>query len=115
VTLADQGTGPAVARTGLGLPQLPRHRRRRGGVRHRGRITARAARLARPAVRPQGTGPGPHGYEIEPRSRSVEQGITGHLLNDVTEPVIEQVFKYWKNVDRTVGNRVQDSVRDGQD
>jgi len=44
----------------------------------------------------------------------VEQCITGHLLNGVTEPVIEQVFRYAKKVDRTLGKWVRSTARDGQ-
>ena len=29
--------------------------------------------------------------------------VTGHLLNGVTEPVLERAFRYWKNVDETEG------------
>jgi catalase len=40
--------------------------------------------------------------------------VTGHLLNGVTEPVLERAFQYWKNVDQTVGDRIEKGVRDGQ-
>jgi catalase len=40
--------------------------------------------------------------------------ITGHLLNGVTEPVLERAFQYWKNVDKDLGDRVEKGVRDGQ-
>ena len=40
--------------------------------------------------------------------------ITGHLLNGVTEPVLERAFQYWKNVDPDLGERVEKGVRDGQ-
>jgi catalase len=40
--------------------------------------------------------------------------ITGHLLNGVTEPVLERAFQYWKNVDQTLGDRVEKGVREGQ-
>jgi catalase len=40
--------------------------------------------------------------------------ITGHLLGGVTEPVLERAFQYWKNVDQTLGERVEKGVRDGQ-
>ena len=40
--------------------------------------------------------------------------ITGHLLNGVTEPVLERAFWYWKNVDQTLGERVEKGVRAGQ-
>jgi catalase len=40
--------------------------------------------------------------------------ITGHLLNGVTEPVLERAFQYWTNVDRNLGERVEKGVRDGR-
>ena len=40
--------------------------------------------------------------------------ITGHLLNGVTEPVLERAFWYWKNVDQTLGERVEKGIRAGQ-
>jgi len=40
--------------------------------------------------------------------------ITGHLLNGVTEPVLERAFQYWKNVDKDLGDRVEQGVRAGK-
>ena len=40
--------------------------------------------------------------------------ITGHLLNGVTEPVLQRAFQYWKNVDKDLGDKVEKGVRDGQ-
>jgi catalase len=40
--------------------------------------------------------------------------ITGHLLNGVTEPVLQRAFQYWKNVDKNLGDKVEQGVRDGQ-
>jgi catalase len=40
--------------------------------------------------------------------------ITGHLLNGVTEPVLQRAFQYWKNVDKNLGDKVEKGVRDGQ-
>ena len=40
--------------------------------------------------------------------------ITGHLLNGVTEPVLQRAFQYWKNVDKELGDKVEQRVRDGQ-
>ena len=31
--------------------------------------------------------------------------IVGHLLNGVTEPVLLRAFEYWRNVDKTLGDR----------
>jgi catalase len=40
--------------------------------------------------------------------------VTGHLLNGVTEPVLQRAFQYWTNVDRDLGDRIEKGVRDGQ-
>jgi catalase len=40
--------------------------------------------------------------------------ITGHLLGGVSEPVLERAFRYWKNVDQTLGERIEKGVREGQ-
>jgi len=40
--------------------------------------------------------------------------ITGHLLNGVTEPVLQRAFQYWKNVDKNLGDNVEKGVREGQ-
>jgi catalase len=37
--------------------------------------------------------------------------IVGHLLNRVTEPVLQRAFEYWHNVDTDLGNRVEKGVR----
>ena len=40
--------------------------------------------------------------------------IAGHLLNGVSEPILQKAFQYWKNVDETLGNRVEHVVRGTQ-
>ena len=40
--------------------------------------------------------------------------IAGHLLNGVSEPVLERAFDYWHNVDQDLGNKVEKAVREGQ-
>ena len=40
--------------------------------------------------------------------------ITGHLLNGVTEPVLQRAFQYWKNVDKNLGDKIEKAVRDAQ-
>jgi catalase len=40
--------------------------------------------------------------------------IVGHLLDGVTEPVLQRAFEYWHNVDKDLGNRVEKGVRVGQ-
>jgi len=38
--------------------------------------------------------------------------IVGHLLNAVSEPVLQRAFEYWRNVDKSIGDRVEVGVRD---
>ena len=40
--------------------------------------------------------------------------IAGHLLEGVTEPVLQRAFQYWRNVDKTLGDRVEQAVRTSQ-
>ena len=40
--------------------------------------------------------------------------IAGHLLEGVTEPVLQRAFEYWHNVDKDLGDRVEAAVRAGQ-
>ncbi|MCM2130085.1 catalase [Larsenimonas rhizosphaerae] len=37
--------------------------------------------------------------------------VVGHVLADVEEPVLSRVFEYWKNIDATIGQRIEDGVR----
>jgi catalase len=40
--------------------------------------------------------------------------IVRHLLDGVTEPVLERAFEYWRNVDKELGQRVEEGVRGGE-
>ena len=40
--------------------------------------------------------------------------VAGHLLDGVTEPVLQRAFEYWKKIDPDVGQRIEKSVREGQ-
>ncbi len=40
--------------------------------------------------------------------------VAGHLLDGVTEPVLERAFDYWRNVDKDVGDRIEAGVREKQ-
>jgi len=39
----------------------------------------------------------------------------GHLLNGVSEPVLQRAFQYWRNVDKNLGDRIETGVRAKQD
>ncbi|QYX57586.1 catalase [Roseovarius sp. SCSIO 43702] len=39
--------------------------------------------------------------------------IVGHLKGGVSEKVLKRAFEYWRNVDETLGERVEKGVRDG--
>jgi catalase len=40
--------------------------------------------------------------------------IVGHLLNGVSDPVLQRAFEYWRNVDKALGDQVEKGVRAGQ-
>ncbi|MET8425075.1 catalase [Nocardia sp. NPDC004860] len=40
--------------------------------------------------------------------------IVGHLLHGVTEPVLQRAFEYWRNVDKKLGDRIEQGVRTQQ-
>jgi catalase len=44
------------------------------------------------------------------RARLVDN-IVGHLLDGVTEPVLERAFEYWHNVDEDLSDRIEKGVR----
>jgi catalase len=41
--------------------------------------------------------------------------ISGHLLNGVTEPILQRAFQYWSNVDADLGKKIEEAVRTEQD
>ncbi|MGB5951223.1 MAG: catalase-related domain-containing protein, partial [Ornithinimicrobium sp.] len=45
------------------------------------------------------------------RERLVDN-IVGHLLDGVSEPVLQRAFEYWSNVDTDLGARVEAGVRE---
>jgi catalase len=44
------------------------------------------------------------------RDRLVDN-VVGHLINGVSEPVLQRAFDYWRNVDTDIGNRIEKDVR----
>jgi catalase len=48
----------------------------------------------------------------EQRARLVSN-VAGHLLGGVSEPVLLRAFEYWKNIDKTLGDRIEHAVRNG--
>lgn len=39
--------------------------------------------------------------------------IVGHLKGGVSEPILKRAFEYWRNVDKTLGDRIEKGVRNG--
>ena len=37
--------------------------------------------------------------------------VVGHLLNGVSEPVLQRAFEYWSNVDKDLGGKIESGVR----
>jgi catalase len=48
----------------------------------------------------------------EQRARLVSN-VAGHLSNGVSEPVLLRAFEYWKNIDKELGDRIEQAVRAG--
>ncbi|MCP8898099.1 catalase [Gilvimarinus xylanilyticus] len=48
----------------------------------------------------------------EPARERLVNNVTGHLCDGVSEPVLKRAFEYWKNIDQTIGERIEKSVRD---
>jgi len=48
----------------------------------------------------------------EQRERLVSN-VVGHLLKGVSEPVLLRAFEYWKNIDKEVGDKIEQEVRAG--
>jgi catalase len=46
------------------------------------------------------------------RDALVDQ-VAGSLLGGVREPVLSRAFAYWKSIDATLGQRIEDKVRRG--
>ena len=44
------------------------------------------------------------------RERLVDN-VVGHLLNGVSEPVLLRAFEYWRNVDKSLGDKIEQGVR----
>jgi catalase len=43
------------------------------------------------------------------RGRLVDN-VVGHLLNGVSEPVLQRAFQYWRNVDKSLGDKIEAGV-----
>jgi catalase len=41
--------------------------------------------------------------------------VVGHLLNGVTEPVLQRAFQYWHNIDKEIGDRIEQGVQAKKD
>lgn len=64
------------------------------------------------------TGPGRH-HRPPPPGTTPSPGrlvsnITGHLLNGVTEPVLQRAFRYRKNVNQALGEPIEKAVHNAQ-
>jgi catalase len=44
------------------------------------------------------------------RERLVDN-VVGHLLNGVSKPVLERAFEYWRNIDKSTGEKIEAGVR----
>jgi catalase len=47
----------------------------------------------------------------DPERDRLVSNVVGHLLEGVTEPVLQRAFEYWRSVDEDLGLRVEKDVR----
>jgi catalase len=52
-------------------------------------------------------------WNDEERERFVGN-VAGHLLGGVSEPILLRAFEYWKSVDKETGDKIEQTVRNGQ-
>jgi catalase len=46
------------------------------------------------------------------RARLVDN-VAGHLLGGVSEPILLRALEYWRNIDKQIGDRIEQAVRAG--
>jgi catalase len=46
------------------------------------------------------------------RARLVNN-VAGHLLGGVSEPILLRALEYWRNIDKDLGDRIEQAVRAG--
>jgi len=39
--------------------------------------------------------------------------VAGHPKDGVSEPVLQRAFEYWRNIDKQLGDRIEQAVRNG--
>ncbi|MEV1292872.1 catalase [Pseudonocardia sp. NPDC049635] len=49
-------------------------------------------------------------FDDAARERFVNN-VAGHLSAGVSEPVLQRAFEYWRNVDKSIGDRIEQAVR----
>lgn len=48
-------------------------------------------------------------FDDAARDRLVSN-VSGHLLDGVSDPVLNRAFEYWRNIDQEIGNRIEQQV-----
>ncbi|MEU6696250.1 catalase [Pseudonocardia sp. NPDC046786] len=49
-------------------------------------------------------------FDDAARERFVNN-VAGHLSDGVSEPILQRAFEYWRNVDKDIGDRIEQAVR----
>jgi catalase len=105
-------TDPVYAPNSYGGPQADPSLTDDGGRWHADGEMVRAAYTERPED-DDWTQPGTLVREVlddDARDRMVDN-VVGHLLEGVSEPVLQRAFEYWRNVDKHLGDRIEAGVR----
>lgn len=49
----------------------------------------------------------------DPQRDRLVSNVVGHLKKGVSEPVLERMFEYWRNIDKEIGDRIAKGVKGG--
>jgi catalase len=108
---SSQRPDPVYAPNSKGGPQADSERYEPASWHADGEMVRAAYTAARRGRRlGPGRHPGPRGARRR-RPRALVSNVVGHLLNGVTEPVLQRAFQYWRNVDKEAGSATEGSRR----
>jgi hypothetical protein len=48
------------------------------------------------------------------RTVAIGASRAGHLLSGVSDPVLARAFEYWKNIDKELGDKIEQAVQAGK-
>ncbi len=47
----------------------------------------------------------------QPQRDRLVSNVAGHLKQDVSQPILQRAFEYWRNIDEEIGKRIEEAVK----